>query len=209
MKTLFLVSDFPEGFTNEFIYEFTTVMKNTENFTYICSSFDDHETNVKYANKIVSLFQDKNINFKKLQIIDYNTSLEDTKMFINNTDVIWIAGGDTIKQMKYLNEYKIKDLLLEYQGIIIGMSAGAINMADKVILPKDDEEDISELSIYNGLGLVDINIEPHLDFNRKEHIEEIKEASKKAMIYGLYDNSFICVQSNKHKIYGEYFLFKE
>lgn len=34
MKTLFLVSDFPEGFTNEFISEFTAVMKNTEYFTF-------------------------------------------------------------------------------------------------------------------------------------------------------------------------------
>ncbi len=65
-----------------------------------------------------------------------------------------------------------------------------------------------KLSIYDGIGLVDINIEPHLDSASKDHMKDIHEASQHAVIYGLYDNAFIKIIDNKLKIYGTYFKYE-
>jgi dipeptidase E len=88
------------------------------------------------------------------------------------------------------------------------MSAGSINMADEVVLPKDEEDNVPELSVYKGLGLVVVNIEPHLDFNRTKHIEDIKDASQTSPIYGIYDDSFILVNDDKVEVFGDYCLFE-
>ena len=88
------------------------------------------------------------------------------------------------------------------------MSTGSINMAKRVVLAKNLDENIPELSIYDGIGLVDINIEPHLDSASEEHINEIYEASHYATIYGIYDNTFIKIVDDTMDIYGVYFKYK-
>lgn len=88
------------------------------------------------------------------------------------------------------------------------MSAGSINMAKKVVLPKDINDNIPKLSIYDGIGLVDINIYPHLDSIHKDNLQNIYEASKFTTIYGLYDNSFIKIIDNKIDIHGFHFKYE-
>ncbi|MEI5907962.1 Type 1 glutamine amidotransferase-like domain-containing protein [Bacillus spongiae] len=93
--------------------------------------------------------------------------------------------------------------------IIIGISTGSINKAKKVVLAKDINDNIPPLSIYDGIGLVDINIEPHIDSARKKHIEEdIYEATRFITIYGVYDNSFIKIVNDKMDIFGTYIKYE-
>ena len=208
MNTCFLTSYFDNDFTYEFAMEFKKNSQINKTFVFIASSFNNFLKTDKYCNNILDLFRKINIIFDNVKIIDYRVNKEDAKAIILNSDVVWLAGGDTLMQMRYFNEYNLKAVLNNFKGIIIGMSAGSINMADKVVLARDEEENVTELSVYNGLGLVSINIEPHLDFDRKEHIVDIKEALKLAPIYGLYDNSFIVVRNNKIEIFGEYYIFE-
>lgn len=58
--------------------------------------------------------------------------------------------------------------------------------------------------IYEGLGLVDFSIEPHLD---KENIStELLELSETYQIYGMCDNSAIICKENKTSYLGDVFL---
>lgn len=59
-------------------------------------------------------------------------------------------------------------------------------MAKKVVLAKDVDDNIPEISIYNGIGLVGINVEPHLDSASEEYMNQIYEASQHTAIYGTY-----------------------
>ena len=64
---------------------------------------------------------------------------------------------------------------------------------------------VPELSIYDSIGIVDINIEPHLDSASEDHMKDIHEASRYTTIYGIYDNTFIKVVNKSMEIYGDYF----
>ena len=55
--------------------------------------------------------------------------------------------------------------------------------------------------IYNGLGCVDISVEPH--FVRSEVSNELIDLSKKYTIYGLCDDSFIVCSEKTIEFYGE------
>ena len=154
------------------------------------------------------MFKDNGIISDEVHIIDDRVTKEKAFQYIERADIIWISGGDTFKQIAYLKEYNLIPVLQSREGITIGMSTGSINMAKRVVLAKNLDENIPELSIYDGIGLVDINIEPHLDSASEEHINEIYEASHYATIYGIYDNTFIKIVDDTMDIYGVYFKYK-
>jgi dipeptidase E len=208
VKTCLLTSSFENDFTDDFVRELKEYSKVNKKFAFVASSFENHARTEKYCAYILDLFKKIGVIFEEINIIDYHVSKEDAEQIILKTDVVWLSGGDTLMQMKYFNEYNLREILNRYDGTIIGMSAGSINMADKVVLPRDKEDNVPELSVYKGLGLVSINIEPHLDFNRKEHIEDIKNASRLAPIYGIYDGSFILVAGDKVEVFGDYCIFE-
>lgn len=143
-----------------------------------------------------------------MRVIDDRISKQAAVELLERADVVWISGGDTLMQIDYIREYGLILPLRNRNGITIGMSAGSINMAETVVLPKDEKNNIPELSIYEGIGLVDINIEPHLDPEDEKHTEDIHAATKHATIYGLFDNSFIEVVDRELKIYGNYIKYK-
>jgi len=204
-----LTSGFPNGFTNEFIKCIKKYYKNNGAFVYIASDFSGHIKTDKYSMTFVKMFQDDDIKFKTVNIIDDRATKQQAIEYINQADIVWLSGGNTLKQISYINEYNLIPALQNRKGITIGMSAGSINMAKRVVLARDIKDDILELKIYDGIGLVDINIEPHIDGAKKEHLEDIRKASKEATIYGLFDNSFIKIINNEVEYIGEYIKYEK
>ncbi|WP_456278827.1 Type 1 glutamine amidotransferase-like domain-containing protein [Bacillus sp. AK128] len=209
MKVSILTSGFPNGFTDDFVNCIKENYSNDGSFLFIASDFSGHSKTDRYSDAILNMFKDKGIVFNEFLIIDDRITTEKAVQCIKKADVIWLSGGDTLKQIAYLKEYNLIPFLQRREGVTIGMSAGSINMAKRVVLARDINNNIPELGIYDGIGLVDINIEPHLNSAIEEHIEEIHEASQFATIYGLYDNSFIKIVDNKIEMFGDCYKFED
>ena len=84
------------------------------------------------------------------------------------------------------------------------MSAGSVNMAKRVVLARDLDDDIPKLSIYKGIGITDINIEPHCDFRNEKHWKDIEEASQYSDIIVMHDDCYIIVDNDVTSYYGSY-----
>ena len=88
-------------------------------------------------------------------------------------------------------------------------------MADSVFNSPEEKEN-SEPIYFNGLGLTNINIEPHFIFDTKGFNEfelyqrnKIIEESYKRKIYGQCDGSHILIDENGNEIiYGETYLIE-
>lgn len=208
MHINFVTSGFPNGFTDEFVRELKKYLSSDLHFAFVASDFSVHEKTDRYLRLFLKLFEEKGICFGKSTIVDYEIAPTDAIHIIDNADVVWLAGGPTLTQIHHIKEYGLINALQKREGITIGMSAGSINMAKRVVLAKDLHDNVLELSIYDGIGLVDFNIEPHLDFGDKEHIADIVLASKVSPIYGLYDESFILDIDGNYSVFGEYHLFE-
>ncbi len=89
--------------------------------------------------------------------------------------MVWLAGGDTPTQFGYFQKYGLDTIIKKHKGVIIGMSAGSINLAETAICTLSCEHHRQE--IYIGLGCVNISVEPH--FVRSEVSDELIELSKK------------------------------
>lgn len=209
MKVSFLTSGFPDGFTDEFIKCIKEYYVNAGCIVFVASDFTSHSTTDKHVKIFLDMFKNNNIIFNEFHVVDDRLTQKESLQYIEKADIIWLSGGDTLMQIKYLKNYNLISFLQNRDGITIGMSAGSINMAKRVVLAKDMEDNIPELSIYDGIGLVDINIEPHLDSSSENHLNEIWEASQFSTIYGLNDNSFIKIVNNNIDIYGDYSIFKK
>ena len=107
-------------------------------------------------------------------------------------------------------------MLKNYNGIVIGQSAGSINMAKDVFNSPEQSEN-SEPIYFEGLGLTEINVEPHwkkdtsaFDADEEYQRKYILQESKKRDIYALCDGSYIIINNNEiMNIYGEAYLVKD
>lgn len=208
MNVSLLTSGFTDGFTDDFISCVKEYYHNNGSFVFIASDFTAHSKTDRHLDVFLNMFGDSGIVFNEVHIIDDRITREKASQYIEKADITWIAGGDTLKQIAYLKEYNLIPALQSREGITIGMSAGSINMAKRVVLAKDIHDNVPELSIYDGIGLVDINIEPHLDSASEDHMRDIYEASQYSAIYGIYDNTFIKITNGTMDIYGTYFKYE-
>ena len=79
-------------------------------------------------------------------------------------------------------------------------------MAKDVAIARDIDDNIPDHSFYKGIGLVDINIEPHFDLNNHSHNKDIIEISKDNKIICLPELSFIRIEKEIN-IVGDYYMY--
>ena len=206
MKKVYMLSGsytkrvFPEDAMNDLNEE----LKKEATLAFIPTNFDDHDNNLERVNKIIQMFKNSNVEFKEGYLIDNQVTKEEAIEIMKKSDVVFLTGGNPLEQIDGINNLGIRDAIKKYGKIIVGMSAGSMNMASKVLLAKDEEEDIPETVVYDGICLTDINIEPHCDFENKEHWQDLLEASKINKIYCMVDNCSIVIKGSETKIYGNY-----
>ena len=197
---------------NGIIEQLKQNLNNENNFLFFASSPDDYEKNDSQSYTTFKSFNMSGFNFKNLIIVDYRYK-RNLISDIKKADIIYLAGGHTPTEIKYFNEIELKELLREYDGIVLGQSAGALNLADTVVCSPEYEEEIGTEYIWKGLGLTNINVEPHFTMNEAEiNIkvrEELLNLTNKYKIYAICDGSHIFDDGNKQTLYGEGYLIEK
>ena len=173
--------------------------------SFIPCDFDDYEGNDHFKKKIIKLFEDKEFFFSNISMIDSRLKMDEMYKKIENSSLVFLLGGDVLMQIQNIEKYSLKSFISKK--ITIGMSAGAINMAKKVVLAEDKDDNIPSLSIYEGIGITDINIEPHCDFYNEDHWKDIEEASSVSDIVVMNDDAYI-ICDEKIDYYGKYVILR-
>ena len=200
MSIYILTSWFPNGFNNEIAQLMKKFIKRRTKFAFIASEFEkNHEKTDQYFKEILELFQNIGIYFEKSYVVDGRMEKEVAKDIVRSADVVWLAGGDTPTEYQYLLKYELIDILREHSGVIIGMSAGSINLTKMAICTLACGHDKQEM--YEGIGCVGFSVEPHFNVNKVS--KELLELSKQYIIYGLCDESLILCEGKTIIFLGE------
>ncbi|QSF44550.1 type 1 glutamine amidotransferase family protein [Paenibacillus tianjinensis] len=101
-----------------------------------------------------------NLIFDEYHFIDYRTQKEDARRFIQGASVILLCGGDPVLQNDFLEDYELSKVIKNSNAVIVGASAGAINMAAKW-LSLNDTDEVESSTIYDGIGLDHFAYESH------------------------------------------------
>ncbi len=91
------------------------------------------------------------------------------------------------------------------EAIVMGTSAGAINMTAKWLCSKYDGYDVEESSVRDGIGLNNFSFQPHLNRNKDIVIGELLPLSKEMDVY-LADQGAVRVKEDKIDIIGNVYL---
>lgn len=200
--------------TNGITDQLKQLIQENNAILYIASSPDDSEKVDDYASLIFNGLKLSGITFSDYLILD-NRTKDKTVEYIKRANVIFLSGGDTYIQNEFFKQIHLKKLLQDFDGVIIGQSAGSINMAEYVY-NSPEEKELSEPIYFEGLGLSNINIEPHfiLDTTGFDELQmyqrnHLLEESKRRPIYALCDGSHILETEDSITVYGNAFLVKD
>ena len=185
--------------------EFNKDLKDYNKIVFIASNPSIGEVTDEYAEKYLKWFERIGIDFKSNIVLDNRLDFKTMVNEIENASLIYLMGGTTPLQMKFLRDNNLIEPIINADCLIMGLSTGAINMAETSILTITCEHDKQE--IYSGIGLVDKTVEPH--FTLDKFNSELKELSYKYSIYGMYDESAIIVRNEECFFYGDIFLLKD
>ena len=89
---------------------------------FICSSPDSPHMTDRFAQEMKACFEEAGMIFGDFQILDPRTQ-KDAQLLIWKSDFIILAGGHVPTQNKYFQQINLKDLLKNYQGVVLGTSA--------------------------------------------------------------------------------------
>lgn len=201
--------------TNGFVDSLKESLKGNKKIVFVVSDgYQEHEKNMIYVNIFFESLKLVGIQFDNYYVLEDSTR-DKASEYISDADLVFLCGGRTAYQMKFFEEINLKKLLELYDGIVIGQSAGAINMA-KLVYNSPEDIDNPDPIIYEGLGLTSINIEPHfeLDDSNFDEVEKFQrsniiEESYKRKIFGQCNGSYIKIDNNDYiTISGETYIIE-
>lgn len=138
---------------------------------------------------------------------------------LSEMDALILAGGHVPSQNAFLNEIKLKEKLLNWDGLLIAWSAGSMNCAKVVYAgPELPGEAINpEYQRWiSGLGITNINIFPHFEALKDEMLDGMRlieditySDSIEHEIIALNDGSYIIIDNGEETLYGEAYSIKD
>ncbi len=138
---------------------------------------------------------------------------------LQSYDVIFLAGGHVPTQRRWFEYIRLKDLLEGYNGIVLGTSAGSMNMAETVYgWPEEPGEscDPNHELFFPGLGLARTVVLPHYQkikdnwLDGRRLMEDITcSHSHGKRFYAIPDGSYVLVRDGAEILFGESWLVSE
>lgn len=136
-----------------------------------------------------------------------------SKEEIESYDVIWLGGGHVPTQNVFLKEIGLREKMKDYQGIVIGISAGTMNSADVVYAQPElpgEATDPAYQRFITGLGLTKTQILPHYQMVKDWYKDGMRlfEDITYSNSYGnnflaLTDGSYLMIENGAETVWGE------
>lgn len=150
---------------------FKEEIKNQKSIVYIPGSPEKIEkAKIKYIPVFTNHFKNVGINFEKINLITPDLTVDEAKEMISNASFIMLMGGDPFKQKELCKNLGILEDLKNYNGVMVGFSAGAMLMSKFIIITPCSEE-YPDFHIEEGLNLDELSIYPHNNTSEDKYPE--------------------------------------
>ena len=192
-------SGIPEGIKEKLKKD---IPNNKYNIVFIPCNYEQTLSNEKYHKINTSWFTECGIIFKNNILLNKEMPSQEMKSYINSADVLFLMGGLQLEQMKFCYDKDIVNDITNFDGIIIGICAGAINMASDVTSLYMSNMTNPIQTYYKGFSLIDFNIIPHVNFE-----DEFTLLNNNYII--LPDESVVVIDNDKMELIGQNKIINE
>lgn len=132
---------------------------------------------------------------------------------LKSYDVVFLGGGHVPTQNAFFQRIGLRETMTQFDGLVIGISAGTMNSADVVYAqPELEGESIDPeyKRFIPGLGLTKINVLPHYQMIKdavldgQRVFEDISYSDSMGReFYALVDGTYILCENGVETIWGE------
>lgn len=152
------------------------------------------DQNDEMADTFAGCFEYHGMQLTSVDICDARTE-NWTEDLVYGSDVIILGGGHVPTENAFFRRIGLRDLLEDYEGVVIGISAGSMNCASIVYAQPElpgEAVDPAYQRYLSGLGLTDIMVLPHYQKVKDVIIDGMRLYED--VTYGdSYDNAFLAI----------------
>ena len=200
-RLLGFFSGFPtHHFTDEIADVLRENLPRRELLVFISAWPEDHGRNDEDRDGMHQMFAERGMAFAEHAVIDGRTAAAEAVKLVRAADCVFLMGGDPVAQMKLIRDLGLISPLRDSRAVILGVSAGSMNMGKQVAEIWDSK------AFYEGLGLADITIKSH--YTQGEwFVPLLKELSMAHPIVAMEDESAIFINEDSRRVLGRMYLF--
>lgn len=199
-KLLGYFSGFPtHHFPDDIVKRLRRELTVRDSLIFVSAWPADYERNDSDSAGMHGMFEECNMPFAKYEVIDNRTDEANAKRLIQEASCIFLMGGHAVQQFQLMSEKGILEEIRKSFAVILGVSAGASNMAKRAI-------DIWESHVpYDGLGLADITVKAHIKQEEQELLQTLLQISveRNLPICAMEDESAIFVKEDHITCIGQ------
>lgn len=197
---------------NRFVDNLKKYWKEAAKCLMVAASPDAHEQNDEMICFFANVFAKAGLNVEAFDIWD-DRRLIRTKEEVESYDVLILGGGHVPTQNRFLHEISLREKLVDFQGIIIGISAGTMNCAEEVYAQPEHPGEAADGNYQRfipGLGLTRTQILPHYQMVKDWYLDGMKLYDE--ITYGdsweknflvLTDGSYLLIEHGTETVWGE------
>lgn len=202
---------------NDFVDRLRAALPSCPNTLFLCSDPDSYDLTDNFANDMIGAFHDAGLPFGSTAVLDHRNDRY-ARELIARAQFIVLMGGHVPTQNAYFQESGLKELLKDFHGVLMGISAGSMNAAATVYAqPEMPGESAAEFRrFYPGLGLTEYNVLPHYqqvkDFlldGRRLYGDITDRDSLGRSFYIFPDGTYIYRDEREYAILGQCYRLKD
>ncbi len=179
---------------------FKTELKDTKSVVYIPGSPEKIEkAKTKYIPVFTNHFRNVGIEFDEVNVITPDLTSNEAREMIAKASFVMLMGGDPFRQKEMCEKLGVLDELKRYNGIMMGISAGAMLMSKYMIIIPCSEE-YPDFHIEEGLNFDNLSIYPHNNTSNEEYPDELISGNE------IYKKKNLIKVANE---YGEFYLLQD
>ena len=144
----------------------------------------------------------RSLGASTVNTVDYSCTFEEIKEKISESDLVYLTGGVPTVLVERLKKSGIRSLLRDFEGIIVGRSAGALALCRKCAITC---RRTSEIKVVDGLGLVDLTLKAHYKLGKDEKLIGL---SKTEYIFAVPKDSAIVYDNGNLSFINNVYLFQ-
>ena len=196
---------------NAFIDNIRQALPENPRVLFVCANPEDHQGVCRFAAETTAAFAEAGIAFSCYHVLDGRNS-RSTQALLNRSDFVILSGGHVPTQNAFFQKIHLPQLLQDFEGTVMGISAGSMNCAEWVyVQPEEPGESSPDFPRFApGLGLTEVNILPHYQQVKDNILDGLRlfedityPDSQDNCFFALPDNSYIYQDPEHLLLFGE------
>ncbi len=197
-RLLGFFSGFPNHhFTNDVAKRLSEELTKRDSLVFVSAWPTDHARNDSESTGMHGMFEECNIPFTRHYVIDNRTEASHATQLIYESSCVFLMGGHPGLQLQLIRDKGLDTAISDSAAAVLGVSAGAINMAKRSLDTKESPVP------YGGLGLADITVKPHFKLENQQVLSTLLQVSMELPICAMEDDSAIFVAGDRISYTGK------